>query len=84
MAGSLSPKTMRVEGIIILQNVLILINIGSTHNFMDPYVARKSRLPMGESQLIVKVANNDNLVKVFVGQCLFNYNTYGLRLIFIC
>ncbi|KAJ0101559.1 hypothetical protein Patl1_05236 [Pistacia atlantica] len=62
MAGSLSPKTMRIEGFINSQKVLILIDIGSTHSFVDPYVARKSKLPMGKSQLTVKVANGDSLL----------------------
>ncbi|KAG7944239.1 hypothetical protein I3843_15G089300 [Carya illinoinensis] len=61
MTCSLSPKTMRVEGLIIHQKVLILIDTGSTHSFVNPYVARKSKLPVGESQLTVKVANGDNL-----------------------
>ncbi|KAF5463169.1 hypothetical protein F2P56_019105 [Juglans regia] len=61
MAGSLSPKTMRVEGFIDQQKVLILIDTGSTHSFVDPYVARKSKLSVGKSQLTVKVANGDSL-----------------------
>lgn len=44
MASSLSPKTKRIEGCINHQNVLILIDIGSTHKFVDPYVARKLKL----------------------------------------
>lgn len=34
-----------------------MIDIGSTHNFIDPYVARKVKQPMGKSQLTIKVAN---------------------------
>ncbi|KAJ0082796.1 hypothetical protein Patl1_12023 [Pistacia atlantica] len=62
MAGSLSPKTMRIEGFINRQKVLILIDTGSTHSFVDPYVARKSKLLVGKSQLTVKVANGDSLL----------------------
>ncbi|XP_042950388.1 uncharacterized protein LOC122282508 [Carya illinoinensis] len=61
MAGSLAPKTMRIEGFINHQKVLVLIDTGSTHSFVDSYVARRSRLPVGESQLTVKVANGDSL-----------------------
>ncbi|KAF5445037.1 hypothetical protein F2P56_034120 [Juglans regia] len=60
MAGTLSPKTMRVEGFINHQNVLILVDTGSMHSFVDPYVARRSKLQVEESQLIVKVANGDS------------------------
>lgn len=49
IVGSLSQKTTRVEGIINSQKVLIFIDIGSIHSFVDPYGARKSRLPVGES-----------------------------------
>ncbi|KAJ0048784.1 hypothetical protein Pint_15239 [Pistacia integerrima] len=34
---------------------------GSTHSFVDPYVARRSKLPVGKSHMIVKVANGDSL-----------------------
>ncbi|KAF5475861.1 hypothetical protein F2P56_007623 [Juglans regia] len=51
IAGSLSPKTMRVEGIINHQKVLILIDTSSTHSFMDSYVARKSKLPGAKVKL---------------------------------
>lgn len=41
MAGSISPKTMRVECFINHHKILILIDIGSTHKFVDPYVAKR-------------------------------------------
>ena len=61
MTGSLSPKTMRIEGFINNQRVLVLVDTGSTHNFMDPIVARRAKLPVGENHLTVKVANGDNI-----------------------
>lgn len=43
------------------KKVLVLIDTRNTHNFVDPYVARRSKLSMGKSQLTVKVANGDSL-----------------------
>lgn len=59
MTGSLSPKTMRVKGFINDKKVLVLVDTGSTHSFVDPNVARMAKLAVGESHLIVKVANGD-------------------------
>lgn len=53
---------MRLEWIINHHKVLILIDTGSTHSFVDPYVPKKTRLPVGESHLSVKVANEDSLL----------------------
>ncbi|KAJ0040440.1 hypothetical protein Pint_28753 [Pistacia integerrima] len=61
MAGLLAPKTMTIEGFINNQKVLILIDTRSTHSFMDPYIARRAKLPVGESHLTVKVANADSI-----------------------
>jgi hypothetical protein len=33
--GSLSPKTMRIIGILLYQKVTVLIDSGNTHNFLD-------------------------------------------------
>lgn len=54
MAGSLSPKTLRVEGIINQQKVLILVDKGKTRSFVDLYVVKKSKLLVGESQFTIK------------------------------
>jgi hypothetical protein len=42
--GSLHPKTMRIEGWIGSQKVLILIDSGSTHNFADTSICKKAHL----------------------------------------
>lgn len=67
IAESLAPKTMRLLGEINNQNVLILIDTSSTHSFIDPYVAKKAKLPMGDIQLTVKVANGGTLS--YLGYC---------------
>lgn len=44
LIGSMNPKTMRVLGKIGGQKVVILIDSGSTHNFLDPSIAQKAQL----------------------------------------
>lgn len=61
IARSLAPKTMRLQGEINHQKVLVLIDTGSTHSFIDPYVAKKAKLSMVDSHLTVKVANGATL-----------------------
>lgn len=46
---SVSPKTMRLEGTINNNNVLILIGTKSTHNFLVSYVATKAKLQVRKS-----------------------------------
>lgn len=36
LIGSVNPRTMRVQGRVRNQEVVILIDSGSTHNFIDP------------------------------------------------
>lgn len=61
IARSPSPKTMRLVGRINLQLVIILIDTGSTHSFIDVNVARRPKLPAKVSQLAVQVANGETL-----------------------
>lgn len=61
IAGSLAPKTMRLERFINHQKVLVLVDTGSTHSFVDPYVSRREKLSVGESNMKVKVANGDTI-----------------------
>jgi len=56
--GSPSLNTMRIVGIIQHQMVVILVDSGSTDNFLDPAIVFKARLPTLTSKVIVvKVAN---------------------------
>lgn len=57
IAGSSAPKTRRLFAEINHQKVMILIDIGSTHSFIDPNVARKANLPREASLLTVQVTS---------------------------
>jgi len=60
--GAPVPKTMRLIGYINTLEVVILIDIGSTHSFLDPNVAKKAKLLAHEgSMLSAKVANGDSV-----------------------
>ncbi|KAA8549923.1 hypothetical protein F0562_001607 [Nyssa sinensis] len=61
IAGAPSPKTMRLVGKIGTCSVIVLIDTGSTHSFIDVNVARRAKLPMEEGHLAVQVANGDTL-----------------------
>ncbi|KAJ0037637.1 hypothetical protein Pint_22352 [Pistacia integerrima] len=56
--GSPNPKTMRFLGHICGRALVILVDTGSTHNFMDPSVIQRAHLPSNPTEgLFVKVAN---------------------------
>ncbi|KAJ0093889.1 hypothetical protein Patl1_27117 [Pistacia atlantica] len=56
--GSPNPKTMRFLGHICGRVVVILVDTGSTHNFMDPFVIQRAYQPFNPTEgLSVKVAN---------------------------
>ncbi|XP_041001674.1 uncharacterized protein LOC121247377 [Juglans microcarpa x Juglans regia] len=57
IVGVPSLKTMRLVGKIGKNLVIVLIDTGSTHSFIDVNVVRKIRLPVEESHLAVQVAN---------------------------
>ncbi|KAF5477121.1 hypothetical protein F2P56_003793 [Juglans regia] len=60
--GSLNPKTMQVVGRIGNQPVTILIDSGSTHNFLDPSIVSKLSLHvLTNDKVRVKVANGDRI-----------------------
>ncbi|XP_050258944.1 uncharacterized protein LOC126703934 [Quercus robur] len=56
MAGSLAPQTMQVHGVINQQSLVVLIDLGSTHNFTEERLAEKLGLTCNtEEQFNVKV-----------------------------
>jgi hypothetical protein len=58
ITGTLHLKTMRIEDWIGSQNVLILIDSGSTHNFVDTSICKKAHfLIQNEQRIRVRVAN---------------------------
>lgn len=60
--GTSKPNTIRIKGKIIGEDVVILIDFGSTHNFLDPLVVRKYKDIIDRSNIIkVKVANRQVL-----------------------
>ena len=51
---------MRVKGRVNSVSLVILVDFGSTHNFIDAAVVSVLRVPVDESQILkVKVANGD-------------------------
>jgi hypothetical protein len=66
--GTPTPNTMRLVGFIKTQQVVILIDSGNTHNFLDPSVVKKIQLPiLSYNRIQVKVANGDTIQSE--GQC---------------
>ena len=60
LVGSPTPGTMRVNGMIIGEGLIILLDSGSTHNFIDDALLPKLQLSMDVTQILeVKVANRD-------------------------
>ncbi|KAF8411843.1 hypothetical protein HHK36_004402 [Tetracentron sinense] len=68
IAGAPTPQTMRLQGHVNNQIVVVLVDSGSTHNFLDPSIALKARLPVcSGGRLQVMVANCDSLASE--GRC---------------
>ncbi|KAF5481507.1 hypothetical protein F2P56_002149 [Juglans regia] len=62
IAGTPTSKTMRVVGSILGEQVIILLDSGSSHNFIDIAVASRLKLPVDYSvNLRVRVANGQGL-----------------------
>ena len=69
IAGTKHPQTLRLMGKLRNRAITILIDGGSTHNFIDQEVVTKFGLPVTTDQkLQVMVANRDKID--CVGQCL--------------
>ncbi|KAF8389533.1 hypothetical protein HHK36_024048 [Tetracentron sinense] len=68
IAGSLAPQTMRVRGTIKRLPITILIDSGSTHNFIDSACVSQAGCPIQTGEDInVMVANGDKLASK--GKC---------------
>jgi hypothetical protein len=58
ITGTPSPKTMRIVGWVKGQQVIVLIDSGSTHNFLDEnFAAVLGVKPKGQEAIKVKIAN---------------------------
>jgi hypothetical protein len=80
LLGSTSPSTMRVIAIVNGQTTVVLLDTGSTHNFMDRTLAKTLKLPIdGESNFGVRVANGQ--VIRTLGECKeVKFKMQGLHL----
>lgn len=53
-------RTMQVKGSLHNQDIVVLIDSGSTHNFVEPAVIKKAQLPIDpRHKLNVAVANGE-------------------------
>jgi len=60
LVGSPTPGTIRVKGKVNSISLVILVDFGSTHNFIDAAVISVLYIPVDKSQILeVKVANGD-------------------------
>lgn len=46
LVGSQNPKTIRIMEQVRVQNVAVPIDSGSAHNFSDPSVIKKEKIPI--------------------------------------
>jgi len=68
ITGTPSPKTMRLIGFLKLHRVIILIDSGSTHNFVDSkLIAQLGIIPHNHNSVKVRVANGE--VVLSPGRC---------------
>ncbi|XP_059458363.1 uncharacterized protein LOC132187956 [Corylus avellana] len=68
ITGSQHPKTMRLVGWIGNLKIMILVDSGSTHNFVDSSVCKKVRMSIcSEQRIKVKVANGEEVLSE--GKC---------------
>lgn len=75
LSGIQSFKTMQINGVIKKTKVNILMDSGSTHNFLDPGVAKRARVRIQQtSPLTIVVADGTKissraLVRISSGPC---------------
>ena len=68
MAGTEHPQTLRVSGKLKNKEVIVLIDGGRTHNFIDQSIVSKFGLPVvRDKKLQVMVANREKIE--CIGQC---------------
>jgi hypothetical protein len=89
LTGYTGPKTMRVSAQIGIRTILILIDSGSTHNFIDQKIAKVLGLPITPiKEFCVTVANGERLsckekyvdVKLRVQGLTFSVTLFSLPL----
>jgi hypothetical protein len=69
ITSSNHPNTMRLIGWVGNHKIIVLIDSGSTHNFLDSSMGRKLKVSISKEQRIrVKVANGDEVVSE--GKCM--------------
>jgi hypothetical protein len=62
ITGTPSPKTMRIVGVIRFHRVIVLIDSGSTHNFVDSKLAASLGLqPQPQDGITVQIANGQEV-----------------------
>ena len=63
VVGSPSPGTMRVKDKILRECLIILLDFGSSHNFIDATIAIKLQIPIDTSQILEVKAANGEIIK---------------------
>lgn len=62
LLGNLNPSTLRLRGIVQHKPVMILVDSGSTHSFIDAGFSQRISLPVCDSKPFeVQVANGEKL-----------------------
>ncbi|KAL9667204.1 hypothetical protein QQ045_001553 [Rhodiola kirilowii] len=86
MQGCLVPRTIRLTAELAGRQVMVLVDGGSTHNFLQSRVAKSAGLVVEATRhLRVTVGNGDELwCRVCVGEFAFYWEVRNLWLIFIC
>lgn len=79
--GSSTSRTMRIKARLNNQELVILIESGSTHNFVDPAVVRRAQIPIDpRHKLTVTIANGEK-IRSEEGLCNVNVKLQGHKFI---